>query len=340
MPRAAVLTAATRALLVTRTGEAGGVDVITTDPTGGSDVHSLALPHAVFAAHGSARGTFFVLTADPAGGALVTLGLEAGRLRILASTPTQGMEPCHLAALDERTLVVTNYTSGSLALFDVDDAGMPQASALLPLSGSGQDPERQTSAHPHFAWIDTSSRAARALILDLGADCIRELHRDADGCWRLAEFAELRPGAGPRHAVETGGALVVVDELSGEITAFPLAAGVQRGTIPSSALPGDGPVYPGDIIGIPGGVAVANRARHSVAIIDVPEGGAPAWRAEFRTGGEWPHQLGWDGEHVIVLEQAAGRIIRLDPVSGEVGVVVDGLSVPTWAIDIHEESHE
>jgi 6-phosphogluconolactonase (cycloisomerase 2 family) len=336
-PRGAVLTAATGTLLLTRTGEEGGVDVIRTS---GSDVgrvlETFDLPHASFVAAGPAPGTFFVLASSAEGGILVTLLRDGSGLREVGRIATGGADPCHLAVLDDRTVAVANYTGGSIAIVGLGTDGVPARCEVLPLTGGGPDPARQEGAHPHFVWVDPDAAddaTTAAIVVDLGADRLRSVRASAAG-WVVDDLAVLHPGAGPRHAVSVSGRFVVVDELSGEVTALSLHAPEERHSVASSGLPGAGPVYPGDIVALPGAVAVANRGRDSVAIVELSDEGRLAPRHEWSTGGEWPHQLGWDGERIIVVELRGGRLVRLDPSDGSVDVVLEGLTMPSWAVDL------
>lgn len=336
-PRSAVLTAASGHLLITRAGEDGGVDVIRTSGNEvGLVIETFDLPHASFVAAGPAPGTFLVLASSAEGGVLVALLRDASGLREAGRIATGGADPCHLAVLDHRTVAVANYTGGSVAIVELDADGVPCGREVLPLTGGGPDAARQEGAHPHFVWVDPEApegTTTEPIVVDLGADRLRSLRRSAAG-WVVHDLAALHPGAGPRHAVRVSERFVVVDELSGEVTALSLHDPQERHTVPSSGWPGAGPIYPGDIVALPGAVAVANRGRGSVAILGLSDEGRLAPRHEWSTGAEWPHQLGWDGERVIVLELRGGRLVRLDPSDGSVDVVLEGLKTPTWALDL------
>lgn len=334
-PRGSLLTATADAVILTRTGDGGGVDLIRLRPGANAPFATLDLPQASFIAAGTRPGVFHVLASSAGGGELLTLTAGASGLRIVDRASTGGTDPCHLALLDDRTLAVANYTSGSVAIFDVDDQGIPRRSQLLSMTGSGPDPDRQTSAHPHFIATDLPGAAdpsVVAVVIDLGADRLRALRRSGEA-WLIDDLIELHPGAGPRHAAASGERLVVVDELSGEITALSLTSPHSRCTISSSGRNGDGPVYPGDIVALPGAIAVANRTRDTVAVVSVSDGGALSRQSEWPTGA-WPHQLGWDGEWIVVLELHGGRIVRLDPRDGTQEVVLEGLKLPSCAVDL------
>lgn len=338
--RGSVLTATAGALLITRTGDSGGIDLIRTRGSGvGQVLGTVDLPHAGFVAAGPVPGTFFVLAADAEDGVLVTVRREASGLRVIGRIGTGGAEPCHLAVLGDGSVVVANYTGGNIAIFELDAEGIPARRQVLPLAGGGPDPARQDGAHPHFVWVDPDAAddaPAGAIVVDLGADRLRALRRTAAG-WTVEDLAALHPGAGPRHAVSVSGRLVVVDELSGEVTALSLRVPQEQHSISSSGRTGADPVYPGDIVALGDAVAVANRGRDSVAIVELSQDGRPVRRQEWPTGGEWPHQLGWDGERIIVLELRSGRLVRLDPTDGAVEVVLEGLRMPSWALDLHAE---
>ena len=107
-------------------------------------------------------------------------GSEVGRVHAwnvsgsTASTLTDaesgGLEPCHVAVSpDGRRVVVTNYSSSNLMVWDVAADGSLVNAVALHLAGSGRDPERQEAAHPHQAVFESGELR----VVNLGTDAVR-----------------------------------------------------------------------------------------------------------------------------------------------------------------------
>lgn len=85
-------------------------------------------------------------------------------------------------------------------------------SSLLQLRGTGPDPDRQESSHPHHV-VSIPGRT-ELLIPDLGADRTWRVVRDpATGELTVQGEVVYAPGSGPRHAVFHGPSLVDDDQL-------------------------------------------------------------------------------------------------------------------------------
>ena len=137
-------------------------------------------------------------------GALTTLRLTGGGAEILAEVPSGGAHPCH-RVFDKalHSLVVANYTSGTLSVIEGGSNGHPHRTGpvqVIEFEGSGPVPVRQTSAHPHFVLPTPDGR--HILVVDLGGDVIRRFGRDLSER-RLVDdgvAVYLPRGSGPRHA--------------------------------------------------------------------------------------------------------------------------------------------
>lgn len=238
-----------------------------------------------------------------------------GRLSPLATRSTGGQHPCHLAVTaDGRQLLAANYGSGSVAVFPLDDTGVPgERVDLLGLHGSGPDPDRQGGPHAHMVAPDPFG--ADVLVVDLGADRVGQCRLDAAG--RLSPRAEtaVAPGTGPRHlARHPDGALLLVGELNASLTWLRPDRGDGRlraeGAAETSG--GPGPVYPSEVvIGADGRfVYVANRGPDTVATF--------AWRAdtavlvaETPCGGRWPRHVALLGDHLYVANERSHSVTAL-----------------------------
>ena len=119
-----------------------------------------------------------------------------------------------------RQLYVSNYSSGELLCYALDDKGLPAGEPqALRRQGSGPRADRQDGPHAHFAMPDAAG--AHVYLCDLGTDAIVRHRVQADGLapepdWTL----RARPGSGPRHLVLAGALIVAVNELSNTLSVY------------------------------------------------------------------------------------------------------------------------
>jgi 6-phosphogluconolactonase (cycloisomerase 2 family) len=326
--------------LVAQYGSGGGIELL--EATGRAQVQVVArleLPDAMFVAPAPVAGLFYAVAgSEDSGGSLTALRVTGDRLEVLGTAPTGGAEPCHVAAAPGAVLVA-NYTGGTVAVFETDADGLPQDGAKLAHpQGRGPDPQRQDGPHPHFVSVPAHGPSGAVLVADLGADRIWRLTGLAGGTPGLEEFARLRPGSGPRHLVREPGRLVVSCELSGEVAI--LAQDSPARHVASTCLPGDGPVYPGDICFLEDHrYAVANRGRGSVGIILARPGEDPVLERELPLGaGAWPQQTLPAEGSVFVLDRDRGCLEVVEPATGEVALVWEGLDMPMWLTPVGSQT--
>lgn len=125
-----------------------------------------------------------------------------GSLSPLDEMPSGGAGACHvwLDGTGENVLVA-HYDSGSIACFQLhDDGTLGERTALVPFTGSGPDPKRQTKPYAHSVYTDPGNKFVYAC--DLGTDKVRIFKFDA-AKGTLAPndppFGKVPPGSGPRH---------------------------------------------------------------------------------------------------------------------------------------------
>lgn len=222
-----------------------------------------------------------------------------GNLRLVSTVPTGGDGACHVAlSHDGRFVFVAHYGSGSIASFAIKEGGgLSERIDLLEFSGSGQDQERQGSAHAHQIVVDGDE----LLVCDLGSDVIHRVRLDpTEGTFSVRDDAvELPAGSGPRHLVLVDEFVTVACELSAELW---FARRTEKGfehirTVATSATEGD-LVQPSGIFALDNRIFVANRGVDTISVFDVER--ATGWLTrvtEFGCGGSWPRDLtvrdGW-----------------------------------------------
>lgn len=305
----------------------------------------LFVPGASLALHPRLRLVYSVSGTER--GTLHSWSFE-GRLDLLSSTDSGGEEPCHVA-VDPlgQVLIITNYASGNLAVFELDDDGTPQRRPqLVRLEGSGPLKARQGSAHPHQVVFAPDGR--HLLVMDLGADVLRLFTLDRTSCRVHGNGTyPVTPGTGPRHAVVThDGAVVVTGELSQtvlsgaidwtttEMTGWHVLPATQRPTT-------HGPNYPGHIVVDEHErvVHVANRGHDTISSFSL-RSGQLQFIGEVDAGGSWPQHMVLADGALLVAARDSSVVVRLELDQGT-GAVLDGApttllraSRPGWLLHL------
>lgn len=214
-----------------------------------------------------------------------------------SSHSTQGAHPCYLALRpDQRQLAIANYTSGNVAVFELDAAGALQSGPrVLQHRGAGADPERQDGPHAH--WVEWNPEATFLYVVDLGLDRVmaypvdQETGELGDGFTAL----ETAPGAGPRHMVfhPQRQLVYLLNELSNEVlVAARTATGrlERRQTISSLPEGSAGTSLAAHIaINTAGSrLYVSNRGHDSLAVFEIAADGTLRLLQHIGTGGHWP----------------------------------------------------
>lgn len=128
---------------------------------------------------------------------------QNAELEFINKVSSGGIHPCYLS-VDETTqhLFVANYSSGSLAVIDIDKTGRLSApTRLFQFNGKSVHPERQKRSHLHATVISPGKQ--RLLVTDLGADKIYSYSTNGSEPLTLKLNNEtcLEKGLGPRHLI-------------------------------------------------------------------------------------------------------------------------------------------
>jgi 6-phosphogluconolactonase len=264
-----------------------------------------------------------------------TINRASGQLELLDQHASGGLSPCHISIDSSgRTLLVANYSSGSIASLPVlKDGHLGQDGSVIQYQGRSVNPDRQTGPHAHYLAADPSDHFA--LGCDLGTDKIMVYRLDAaHGTMTPNDpaFASVPAGSGPRHLVFSRDekSVYVVNEMACSVSTFDWDKQTGklslRQTIP--ALPAGVAVQPdftsAEILLHPAGrfIYVSVRGHDSISVFAVdPASGNLSLIQNLSSGGKAPRGLGIDptGHWLLAGNQKTDDVVEfaIDAVSGQ-----------------------
>lgn len=275
-----------------------------------------SIRNASFGVRSSRLGVRYLLDEQPQGG----LGIYDRGLRQLARFSTHGADPCHAAlSPDGRMLAVANYTSGSVALWQLDArTGLPTGEARR-IEHRGSGPNRERQAGPHAHWVGFAAEGRHLHAVDLGADAIF-LHHVTRGTRDIAESSiayQAEPGSGPRHLARhprlpiaylvaelANTVTILVAEPDGRFTAKATVATLPTGFAGESAAAHIALNRTGTRL------YVSNRGHDSIAVFAVASDGTLTPIQHAACGGHWPR--------LFLLDEARGEMLVANERSGNV----------------------
>lgn len=278
-------------------------------------------------------------------------------LEHLWAASTGGDAPCHVRVDPASgTLVVTNYTSGTVSAVGLEAAETrastarasdalvpagdePAGGALTTVSDAvateilpdveGPVVDRQEGPHAHQSVPGAAGDTV--LVADLGGDALHEFRLSVadDGvpAFERVRVHHVAPGVGPRHLAWLDGDLIVAGELDGRVHRLrPDDDGSLREVASAPTTDGsDGKLFLSHLdVDAYGRVYVAVRGQDTVVVLDGRDGGL-AFVAAVPCGGVWPrHFLLADG-HVLVANQFSDTVtvLPLDDAGVPGGVVAE-----------------
>jgi 6-phosphogluconolactonase len=255
-----------------------------------------------------------------------------GTLTLINQRPSMGTGPCHLV-LDRsaRYVFVANYGGGSVSVLPVaKDGTLGAASDVVQHTGRSVNPERQQGPHAHCVTVDRANRFV--FVCDLGLDKVLAYRFNAQ-TGKLTPndpaFAQLKPGAGPRHIVfrPDGRFAFVVNELNSTVTAFryDANAGALHEVQTVSTLPEHftGANTCAEVDVHPSGkwLYASNRGHNSVVLFNIDSSkGTLTYVEEQGTGGSTPRHFGIEpaARYLAVGNQNSDTILvaRIDAGNG------------------------
>lgn len=270
-----------------------------------------------------------------------------GVLTFLNEQSSGSAGPCHLTVgHDGRTVLVANYSGGSVAVLPLDIEGRLGAPTVVSKHvGSSVHPTRQKQPHAHAINVSPDNRFA--LVPDLGIDQVRIYRFDAAKAMltpHTPSSVALPPGSGPRHlAFHPNGRFVyVINELLCTMAVFAYDArrGEMKAVQSVSTLPAGLSVQPGfstaEVAVHPTGKFLygSNRGHDSIVVyaIDAATGQLTLVQHE-PTQGRTPRHFGIDPTGAWLLAENQGSdtvvVFGIDAKTGRLSATGQRIEVPS-----------
>lgn len=269
-----------------------------------------------------------------------------GQLTLLNRQSSRGSASCYLEVdATGKTVLVANYTSGSVASLPVnEDGSLGEPVSFVQHQGKSVDPQRQTAPHAHSFVISPNNRYAYAA--DLGLDQILCYSLEASTAKLTAlnpPFAKTPPGAGPRHVTfhPNGKWFYAINELANTVTRFDFQAdtGLLTPGATVSTLPEDfqGKSFTADLKITPNGKYLygTNRGHDSIASFRVGDDGSLTRLAIEPSLGKGPQNLliTPDGKWLLCANMPGNNVavFAIDDASGSLKATGQPLEVASPA---------
>jgi 6-phosphogluconolactonase len=322
-------------------GSDGAINAFRLDPTSGAltPTHRTGgVEHPFFLALSPDGRFLYSIQARDFGGKenehVAAYALEGadGGLRFLNRVSSRGTSSCYLDTdATGKSLLLANYSSGSVAAFPVHkDGTLGEAASFVQHTGASMvDRDRQEAPHAHSFVISPNNRFAYAA--DLGLDQILCYRLDAAKAGlspNRQPFVRTPPGAGPRHLTfhPNGRHLYAINELANSVTLFDYESKtgllIERQTL--STVPDDftGESYCADLKITPDGRFLygTNRGHDSLAAYRLGENGALTRIGIYPSLGKGPQNLAIaaGGTLLLCANMPANNVavFRIDPQTG------------------------
>jgi 6-phosphogluconolactonase len=271
-----------------------------------------------------------------------TIDEVTGRLSVLNTQPTKGVNGVHLAIdATDRFMALANYATGTLIVLPIEkDGTLGPVSDLATLSGTpGPHRTEQTSSHPHHCPFDPTGRFV--VVPDKGLDKVFVYRLEtARGTLVEVASADSRAGSAPRHVDfhPTRPFAYVINELNSTLTTYRFEP-EQQVLAPVQVLPTLPPTFTGnnstaEVWVAPSGRFVygSNRGHDSIVIFAVDDASGTltpiAWEP---TRGRTPRYFGFDptGTHLYAANQNSDTVVifRVDADTGRLTATGETVAV-------------
>ncbi len=263
-----------------------------------------------------------------------SIDAKSGTLTLLNQESSVGTGPAHLIV--DKTggnVLLANYGGGSVAALPIGtDGKLKPSTAFIQHTGSSVNPQRQNRPHAHSINVDPGNRFA--YVADLGLDKVLIYRFDAAKGTLVANdppFAQVKPGAGPRHFAfhPKGRFAYVINEIDLTVTAF--ASDPAKGALTEvqtvSSLPPGESVQSGfstaEVQVHPSGKFLygSNRGHNSLSVFAIDEKtGRLTYVENVPTQGSTPRGFGIDptGAFLLAGNQRSDSVVvfRIDQKAG------------------------
>lgn len=268
---------------------------------------------------------------------------DNGELKPLNRQSALGSASCYLEVdATGKTVLVSNYSTGSVASFPVQaDGSLGEAATFQQHVVATGDPSK-LGPRAHCFIISPDNRFAFAA--DLGLDKVLTYQLDAAHSTLAPHrqpFVRTPPGAGPRHLTfhPDGARLYAINEFGNSVTVYDYDSGtgmlVERQTI--STVPDDfeGKSYCADLKITPDGRFLygTNRGHDSIAAYRIGEDGTLTLLGIEPSLGKGPQNLAImpDGKLLLCANMPGDNVVlfRIDPDSGALTQLGKPVSMPS-----------
>jgi 6-phosphogluconolactonase len=256
---------------------------------------------------------------------------RSGELKPLNRQSSGGTASCYLETdATGRTLLLANYSTGSVAAFPIrKDGSVGEAASVSQHAGSSVNPARQEGPHAHSFVVSPDNRCAYAA--DLGLDQILGYRLEASSgklTPNRQPFVRTPPGAGPRHLTfhPNGRHLYAINELANSVTRFEYDGRtgilIERETISTLPKGFSGTSYCADLKITPDGCFLygTNRGHDSIACYRIRSDGRLSLLAIEPSLGKGPQNLAiTPGGELLLCANMAGdnlAVFRIDRDTG------------------------
>jgi 6-phosphogluconolactonase len=281
---------------------------------------------------------------DPEQVAAYEIAGQGSQLKLLNRQSAMGTAACYLDVdATGKTVLVANYSSGSVAALPVnEDGSLGKAASFMQHAGSSTDPARQTGPHAHCIVVSPDNRFACSA--DLGLDKVLVYRLDAAHAKLTPNrppFVRTPPGAGPRHLTfhPNGKRVYVINELGNSVTFFEYDtdAGTLSAKQTISTVPKDfaGKSYCADVKITPDGRFLygTNRGHDSIAAYRIGDDGRLTLLAIEPSLGQGPQNLAIaaDGKLLLCANMPGNNVavFRIDQSTGGLTSVGPPVSMPS-----------
>jgi 6-phosphogluconolactonase len=255
-----------------------------------------------------------------------------GALISLNEQASGGAGACHVSVDGtDRDVLVADYDGGCIACFQLNpDGSLGERTALMPFTGSGPDPKRQTKPYAHSIYADPGNKLVYAC--DLGSDHVWIFKFDAARGTLVPgdpPFAKVPPGSGPRHlAFCPGGRFIyVANEMGHSVTvlARDIGSDALNPLETVSTLPPGTPtqgVTTAEIVCHPSGkwLYVSNRGCDTISEFSIAPDGRLTLIQSVSSVAQVPRNFALDptGCWLIAAGQKSNRlaVFKIDPATG------------------------